>query len=114
MAGSGSGLDLLSSLWTNTLLSVVFLICYALLKNQPLNFRVYFPKLYVRGQAEKIKDYVDCGDGKGKLSGYVNLSWRSYLYSFKGMWFALKETEEELIQDVGLDSTVFVRIFLLG
>jgi len=113
MAGS-SGLDLLSSLWINTLLSVVFLICFALLKNQPLNFRVYFPKLYVRGEDEKIKNYVDCGNGKGRLSGYVNLSWRSYLRSFNWIWYTLKETEEELINDVGLDGTVFVRIFLLG
>lgn len=111
MAGS-SGLDLLSSFWLNTLLSVIFLICFALLKNQPLNFRVYFPKLYVRGEADKVKEYVDIG--KGRLSGYVNLSWRSYLRSFNSFWYALRETEAELINDVGLDATVFVRIFLLG
>jgi hypothetical protein len=91
---------------------VIFLICFALLKNQPLNFRVYFPKLYVRGEAEKVKEYVDIG--KGRLSGYVNLSWRSYLRSFNSFWYALRETEAELINDVGLDATVFVRIFLLG
>lgn len=113
MAGS-SKLDLLTAFWTNTLLSVAFLICYAVLKNQPLNLRVYFPRLYVRGEEEGLNEYVACQSGKGKLAQYVNLNWRSYLRGFNWIWLSLKKTEEQLIEDVGLDSTVFLRIFLLG
>lgn len=113
MAGS-SGLDLLTSFWTNTLLSVVFLICYTVLKNQPLNLRVYFPRLFMRGEEDSLNEYVACKSGKGRLARYVNVNWRSYLYSFNWIWVSLKKTEEQLIEDVGLDSTVLVRIFLLG
>ena len=111
MAGS-SGLDLLTSFWTNTLFSVVFLIFFAILKNQPLNLRVYFPRLFVRGEEDGIAGY---GDGKGsRVARYVNLNWRSYFLSFNWVVLSLKKTEAELIEDVGLDATVLVRIFLLG
>ncbi|KAG0577950.1 hypothetical protein KC19_5G194100 [Ceratodon purpureus] len=112
MAGSSG--DLLFSFWTNTLLSVVFLICYAFLKNQPLNLRVYFPRLFVKGEEDNLYEYAACKSGKGKLARYVNVNWRSYLRSFNWILISLKKTEEQLIEDVGLDSTVLVRIFLLG
>ena len=112
MAGSSG--DLLFSFWTNTLLSVVFLICYAFLKNQPLNLRVYFPRLFVKGEEDSLYEYAACKSGKGKLARYVNVNWRSYLRSFNWILISLKKTEEQLIEDVGLDSTVLVRIFLLG
>lgn len=114
MADSGTGLNLLTAFWTNTALSVLFLLCYAILKNQPLNLRVYFPRLYVRGEEDHLNEYVACTSVEGRLARYVNLNWRSYLHSFNWVVASLKKTEDQLIEDVGLDSTVLVRIFLLG
>lgn len=110
----GSASDLLTSLWINTATSVALLIGFALLKNQPLNFRVYFPRWYVNDMDDRVNELVYLGDTKGKVARYVNRSWRSYLHTMDWIWSTLRMTEAELIELVGLDSTVFLRIFLFG
>ena len=111
---TGSSADLLTSFWINVIATVALLIFFALFKNQPLNFRVYFPRWYVHGMDERVEDFVIVGESKRKAGRYVNLSWKSYAHTMDWIWSTLRMTEAELIELVGLDSTVLLRIFLLG
>ena len=69
----------------NILGVVVFLLAFAFLRLQPINVRVYFPKWYMKGSRESS--------------------------SHGG---TLKMPEDELISHAGLDSAVYLRIYLVG
>ena len=45
---------------------------------------------------------------------FVNLDWRSYLGFLNWMPDSLKMPEPELIDHAGLDSAVYLRIYLIG
>ncbi|CAA6661346.1 unnamed protein product [Spirodela intermedia] len=81
----------------NILSAFVFFLIFAVLRLQPFNDRVYFPKWYLRG----------CGK-------FVNLDYSSYLRFLGWMPAALKMPEPELIEHAGLDSAVYLRIYLIG
>ncbi|XP_020573855.1 CSC1-like protein At3g21620 [Phalaenopsis equestris] len=91
----------------NILSAFAFLLAFAILRLQPFNDRVYFPKWYLKGVRTSPT-----------ISGsfvhkFVNLDFRSYMTFLQ--WIpALKMPEPELIDHAGLDSAVYLRIYLLG
>ncbi|KAL8167692.1 hypothetical protein V2J09_009191 [Rumex salicifolius] len=95
----------------NLLSAFAFLIAFAILRLQPINDRVYFPKWYlkgIRGSPTRSRSY---------MTKYVNLDWRMYIEFLKWMPQALKMPEGELIDHAGLDSValkVFVPITILS
>lgn len=107
MAGTES--DLLTALWINVVTVVAFLIVYVILKNLPVNFRVYYPRRYLKGQVERVDDLVDIGVKKRR-----GLRWRSFLHILDPIVSIWRTTEEEFIDAYGLDSAVLLRTFLLG
>ncbi|KAL2495431.1 Calcium permeable stress-gated cation channel 1 [Forsythia ovata] len=98
--GLAAGINILSAL--------VFLIAFAILRLQPFNDRVYFPKWYLKGLRESP---THSGAFVKKI---VNLDWRSYIRFLNWVPDALKMPEPELIDHAGLDSAVYLRIYLLG
>lgn len=92
----------------NILSAFAFLLAFALLRIQPINDRIYFPKWYINGartSPSRSRNFV------GK---FVNLEFKTYLTFLNWMPQALKMTESEIINHAGLDSAVFLRIYTLG
>jgi len=75
---------------------------------QPINDRVYFPKWYLRGMRDNP---VVSGAAVQK---FVNLDGRSYLKFLNWMPAALNMPQDELINHAGLDSVVYLRIYITG
>ncbi|KAL8232839.1 hypothetical protein R6Q57_002617 [Mikania cordata] len=92
----------------NSLSAILFLIAFAILRLQPVNDRVYFPKWYLKG----IRDSPTSSGTFVKK--FVNLDVKMYLKFLNWMPAALRMPEPELIQHAGLDSAVYIRIYLLG
>lgn len=107
MAGTES--DLLTALWINVVTAVAFFTFYVILKNLPVNFRVYYPRRYLKGQVEHVDDLRDSGDKE-----HHGVGWRSYLRIMDSIMSIWRMTETEFIERYGLDSAVLLRIFLLG
>ncbi|KAI4319459.1 hypothetical protein MLD38_033054 [Melastoma candidum] len=91
----------------NILSAFAFLVAFAILRLQPVNDRVYFPKWYLKG----IRGSPRAGRF---VSNFINLDFRTYLRFLNWMPAALKMPEPELIEHAGLDSAAYVRIYLLG
>ncbi|KAL8143745.1 hypothetical protein V2J09_016777 [Rumex salicifolius] len=92
----------------NLLSALAFLITFAILRLQPINDRIYFPKWYLkglRGSPTYARAYV---------SKFVNLDWRMYIRFLNWIPQALRMPEPELIEHAGLDSVAYIRIYLLG
>ncbi|KAK8457062.1 hypothetical protein SEVIR_3G122200v4 [Setaria viridis] len=92
----------------NVLTAIAFLLAFAFLRLQPINDRVYFPKWYLRGMRDNP---ISSGAAVQK---FVNLDARSYLKFLNWMPAALKMPQDELINHAGLDSVVYLRIYLTG
>ncbi|GAB2285253.1 hypothetical protein Dimus_019707 [Dionaea muscipula] len=92
----------------NILTAFAFFIAFAILRIQPVNDRVYFPKWYLRGLRSSP---MTSGVFVGK---FVNLDIKLYLRFLNWMPAALKMPEPELIEHAGLDSVVYLRIYLIG
>ncbi|WOK98025.1 calcium permeable stress-gated cation channel 1-like [Canna indica] len=92
----------------NILSAIAFLIAFAVLRLQPVNDRVYFPKWYLNGVRSSPTR------SGAFVYKFVNLDWRSYLRFLAWMPAALKMPEPELIDHAGLDSAVYLRIYLIG
>ncbi|KAI3456514.1 hypothetical protein Pfo_013177 [Paulownia fortunei] len=92
----------------NILSALVFFIAFAILRLQPFNDRVYFPKWYLKGLRSSPTH------SGAFVSKFVNLDWRSYIRFLNWVPDALKMPEAELIDHAGLDSAVYLRIYLLG
>ncbi|KAI3809737.1 hypothetical protein L1987_19337 [Smallanthus sonchifolius] len=92
----------------NILTAFAFLVAFAILRIQPLNDRVYFPKWYLKGLRN---DPLQSG---AFVQKFVNLDFRSYLRFLNWMPTALHMPEPELIDHAGLDSVVYLRIYLTG
>ncbi|KAL4385775.1 hypothetical protein GQ457_15G008020 [Hibiscus cannabinus] len=93
----------------NILSAFAFLLAFALLRIQPVNDRVYFPKWYINGGRTSPR-----GRGGNFVAKFVNLDFKTYLTFLNWMPQALKMSETELINHAGLDSAVFLRIYTLG
>lgn len=92
----------------NILSAFAFLLAFAFLRLQPINDRVYFPKWYLKGVRSSPSRSGNI------VQKFVNLDWRSYLRFLNWMPEALKMPEPELIEHAGLDSAVYLRIYLIG
>ncbi|KAL3614973.1 Calcium permeable stress-gated cation channel 1 [Castilleja foliolosa] len=92
----------------NILFAIAFLLAFAFLRLQPINDRVYFPKWYLKGLRSSP---MHLGSS---VSKFVNLDWRSYVRFLNWVPDALRMPEPELIDHAGLDSAVYLRIYLLG
>lgn len=92
----------------NILSAFAFLLAFAILRIQPINDRVYFPKWYLKGLRTSPLQ------GGAFVTKIVNLDFRSYIRFLNWMPAALQMPEPELIDHAGLDSAVYLRIYLLG
>ncbi|XP_021889070.1 calcium permeable stress-gated cation channel 1-like [Carica papaya] len=92
----------------NILSALVFLLAFAILRLQPFNDRVYFPKWYLKGLRSSPTR------SGAFVRRFVNLDFRSYASFLNWMPAALKMPEPELIEHAGLDSAVYLRIYLIG
>ncbi|KAL1221263.1 CSC1-like protein [Cardamine amara subsp. amara] len=92
----------------NIISALIFLLLFAILRIQPFNDRVYFPKWYLKGIRNTP---VNSGAFVTKI---VNLDFRSYIRFLNWMPAALQMPEPELIDHAGLDSAVYLRIYLIG
>ncbi|KAI3418534.1 uncharacterized protein J3R85_013741 [Psidium guajava] len=100
--------DISVSAFINILTAFAFLLAFALLRLQPVNDRVYFPKWYLdraRTSPRRSANFV------GK---FVNLNPWTYLTFLNWMPQAMKKSEDEIVGHAGLDSAVFLRIYTLG
>ncbi|KAK8468302.1 hypothetical protein PHAVU_006G000300 [Phaseolus vulgaris] len=88
--------------------ALLFFLAFAILRLQPWNDRVYFPKWYLKGLR------TDPIQGRAFVSKFINLDWRSYLGFLNWMPEAIRMPEPELIDHAGLDSVVYLRIYLIG
>lgn len=93
----------------NILTAFVFLLAFAMLRIQPVNDRVYFPKWYISGGRNSPRSSTRNFVGK-----YVNLNICTYFTFLNWMPQALKMSETEIISHAGFDSAVFLRIYTLG
>ncbi|KAL5842449.1 hypothetical protein ACOSQ3_013052 [Xanthoceras sorbifolium] len=92
----------------NLISAFIFLIAFALLRIQPFNDRVYFPKWYLKGLRDSPTN------AGAFVKKFVNVDFRSYVKFLNWMPAALKMPEPELIEHAGLDSAVYLRIYLIG
>ncbi|KAM3409382.1 hypothetical protein ACQJBY_001987 [Aegilops geniculata] len=97
--------DLGVSAFINILGAFVFLLLFAVLRIQPINDRVYFPKLYIAGKR--------AADHRGARRA-INLNLCTYFKFLSWVPGALRMTQTELIHHAGLDSAVYLRIYTLG
>lgn len=93
----------------NILGAFAFLLAFALLRIQPINDRVYFPKWYIHGHRSSPR-----GTSGNFVGKFVNLNFKTYLTFLNWMPQAMKMSEDEIINHAGLDSAVFLRIYILG
>ncbi|KAL2481724.1 CSC1-like protein [Abeliophyllum distichum] len=100
--------DISVSASINLLSALAFLLAFAFLRLQPFNDRVYFPKWYLKGIRASPRR-----SGPSVMK-FVNLDFRTYLKFWNWMPAALRMPEPELIDHAGLDSAVYIRIYLLG
>ncbi|OEL20893.1 CSC1-like protein [Dichanthelium oligosanthes] len=98
--GVSAGINILSALG--------FLLAFAVLRIQPINDRVYFPKWYLKGTRSSPRNLGTV------FSKFVNADMSTYIRFLNWMPAALKMPEPELIEHAGLDSAVYVRIYLMG
>ncbi|XP_057955859.1 CSC1-like protein At3g21620 isoform X2 [Malania oleifera] len=92
----------------NILTACAFFVAFAVLRIQPLNDRVYFPKWYLKGLRSSP---IHSG---AFVQKFVNLDFRSYMRFLSWMPAALQMPEPELVDHAGLDSAVYLRIYLTG
>ena len=100
--------DISVSAAINLLSAFAFLVAFAILRLQPFNDRVFFPKWYrkgIRSSPSRSGAFV---------SKFVNLDCRTYVKFLNWMPAALRMPELELIDHAGLDSVVYIRIYILG
>ncbi|KAL7244254.1 hypothetical protein ACSBR1_016481 [Camellia fascicularis] len=92
----------------NIFSAFLFFLAFAALRLQPLNDRVYFPKWYLMHLRSSPTH------SRAFIKKFVNLDFKSYLKFLNWMPEALRMPELELIDHAGLDSAVYLRIYLLG
>ncbi|KAK6135051.1 hypothetical protein DH2020_031229 [Rehmannia glutinosa] len=100
--------DIAASAYINLVSVLAFLLGFAFLRLQPINDRVYFAKWYKEGIRASPKK------SGALLKKFVNLDLKTYLMFWTWMTEALRMPELELIDYAGLDSVVYIRIYLLG
>ncbi|CAM6106765.1 unnamed protein product [Calypogeia fissa] len=104
--------DIVTSLIINSASSVALICAYAVLKNQPVNTRVYFARKAKMGLQDAGPDGPN--QKNRRVGRYINLNPRSYIHIMDWIRSSLKMSEAELIEKAGLDSAVYLRMLLLG
>ncbi|KAK8945521.1 hypothetical protein KSP40_PGU011059 [Platanthera guangdongensis] len=101
--------DMAVSAFINVLSAFAFLLAFAALRVQPINSRVYYPKQYINGSRSSPR-----GFSNGVLR-FVNFNIWSYVVSFFS-WVpeAVQMSQTEIIHHAGLDSAIYLRIYILG
>lgn len=89
---------LLTSVGINVALCFLFLILYTILRNRSNYAELYVPRLLAEGEFQEENDF-------GFKRFFSSLVW------VKRAW---EPTEDELLQNSGLDAVVFMRIFIFG
>ncbi|XP_058082781.1 CSC1-like protein At1g62320 isoform X3 [Magnolia sinica] len=92
----------------NILSAFIFLMLFAILRLQPIFDRVYFPKWYLKGIRSSPTH------SRTLVRNIFNVDSRSYIRFLNWMPEALRMPQLELIEHAGLDSAVYIRIYLLG
>ncbi|CAN1855325.1 CSC1-like protein At4g02900 [Linum perenne] len=100
--------DICYSAAINLLSAILFLLAFAMLRLQPVNDRVYFPKWYLKGIRGSPTNHG------GFMKKFVNVDPTTYIRFLNWMPAALRMPEPELIDHAGLDSVVYIRIYLMG
>uniref|UniRef100_A0A2C9WN54 CSC1-like protein At4g02900 n=1 Tax=Manihot esculenta TaxID=3983 RepID=A0A2C9WN54_MANES len=100
--------DIVYSASINLLSAIFFLLAFAILRLQPINDRVYFPKWYLKGIRASPTH------SRASVSRFVNMDFRTYIRFLNWMPAAWRMPELELIDHAGLDSVVYIRIYLMG
>ncbi|PSS16132.1 CSC1-like protein [Actinidia chinensis var. chinensis] len=100
--------DIMVAAAINILTAFAFFVAFAVLRIQPINDRVYFPKWYLKGLRSSP---MHTGAFVNKV---INLDFRSYARFLNWMPAALRMPEPELIDHAGLDSAVYLRIYWTG
>lgn len=93
----------------NIVSAFLFLLLFKVLKTQPANGRVYFPKLYLKGLRTGGNRKFD-----RSMTKFFNLNYHAYLRVLDWCRPALQMSEDELIHHAGLDTALFLRVFVLG
>lgn len=75
----------------NIITAFIFLIAFAILRLQPFNDRVYFPKWYLKGLRSSP------ATSGAFVSKFINLGYQSYIKFLNWMSDALKMSEPKLI-----------------
>lgn len=91
----------------NVLTAFGFLLAFAVLRIQPINDRVYFPKWYIKGG--RSSPTTRSGNAISKFANF-----RTYRHFLSWMRDAWQMSEKDLIEHAGLDSAVYLRIYILG
>lgn len=102
--------DLGVSAFINIVGAFAFLLLFAVLRIQPINDRVYFPKWYITGERKGSRSR----SGARGVGKFVNLNLWTYLTFLNWVPGALRMSQSEIIQHAGLDSAVYLRIYILG
>lgn len=89
---------LLTSVGINVALCLFFFILYSILRNKPSYVDFYQPRVVARGEGQG-------GDGSRRRGCLSSLKW------VKEAW---KPSEDELLENSGLDAVVFMRIITFG
>ena len=105
-------IDIAMSALINCCTAIVFFLCFIIFQVQPLNDRVYHPKLYFKDNQRKGSP--SRRSHRRYCERYFENECRSYLLSFKWIWTALRMSEENLIEHAGLDAVVYLRIYQIG
>jgi hypothetical protein len=98
----------------NILGTIFSLVGFMALSLQPMNDRVYKPKLYLKGVLRDSPSSTSRNNNNNNSHRYFETDFRQYLWSFSWVAAALRMPEENLIEHAGLDSVVYLRIYLLG
>ncbi|XP_077235065.1 hyperosmolality-gated Ca2+ permeable channel 1.8-like [Tasmannia lanceolata] len=96
------------SAFINIACAFAFLLAFAVLRVQPINDRVYFPKWYIIGSRTRPPR------SENFVGRFVNLNFWTYLTFLNWIPEAWRMSESELIDHAGLDSAVYLRIYILG
>lgn len=100
--------DIGVSAFINILTAFAFLLSFAILRLQPVNDRVYFPKWYLAGTRSSPRG------SSNALGRFVNLNLRTYFTFLNWMPAAVRMSEKQIIEHAGVDSAVYLRIYILG
>ncbi|KAJ0970873.1 hypothetical protein J5N97_018832 [Dioscorea zingiberensis] len=99
--------DIGVSAFINIGFTFLFLLGFAFLRIQPWADRVYNTKWYIKGMRKS-------NTRSGVFQRFVNLDARSYLTFLNWMPEALRMSQADIIDHAGLDSAIYLRIYILG